>query len=336
MAAILAASYYDIENPGMAGYANWPAFGGLRNDIGAYGGPGAFPFHPAMIYLDDFAGAVPLNMSFEAYSVHEISNWIWDFADGDSGFVQNPTHLFEIPGQHDVVLKAVAVSGDTSTFTKSIYALADTIRTDNIEVGLSDSNRVEVVINITNNVPVKQIILPVEYSGTLDLEFVSYHTTGCRTESYSGIELTVDTASKTLVFDIKSQLEAPEYLPAGSGPVVVIVYKVVAWTAGATTIALDGYDTTYPKFTGDGFDYTPEVINGIVTISYLCGDANGDGGVNVADAVFIINYVFKGGAAPQPVEAGDANYDGQTNVADAVYLINYVFKGGSAPCAFAQ
>jgi hypothetical protein len=65
---------------------------------------------------------------------------------------------------------------------------------------------------------------------------------------------------------------------------------------------------------------------------YICGDANSDGEVNVADAVHEINYVFKGGPAPSPLEAGDANCDGEVNVADAVYTINYVFKGGPAPC----
>jgi hypothetical protein len=68
-----------------------------------------------------------------------------------------------------------------------------------------------------------------------------------------------------------------------------------------------------------------------IIAAYVCGDANGDETVNVADAVFVINYVFKGGPAPESLEAGDANADGQCNVADAVYLINYVFKGGPDP-----
>jgi len=66
---------------------------------------------------------------------------------------------------------------------------------------------------------------------------------------------------------------------------------------------------------------------------YVCGDANGDKGVNVGDAVYVITYVFKGGAAPDPVEAGDASCDGTCNVGDAVYLVGYVFKGGAEPCA---
>ncbi|MCK5127109.1 MAG: hypothetical protein KAR42_12720 [candidate division Zixibacteria bacterium] len=61
------------------------------------------------------------------------------------------------------------------------------------------------------------------------------------------------------------------------------------------------------------------------------GDANGDANINVGDAVYLINYAFKGGPAPDPVEIGDANCDGQSNVGDAVYLINYAFKGGPAP-----
>jgi len=65
----------------------------------------------------------------------------------------------------------------------------------------------------------------------------------------------------------------------------------------------------------------------------VCGDANGDGQVNVGDAVYVIAYVFKGGPAPNPVCAGDANHDGQCNVGDAVYLIAYVFKGGPPPVA---
>jgi len=64
---------------------------------------------------------------------------------------------------------------------------------------------------------------------------------------------------------------------------------------------------------------------------YICGDANSDGEVNVGDAVYLINHVFKGGPAPDPLEAGDANGDGQVNVGDAVYLISYVFKGGPGP-----
>lgn len=64
---------------------------------------------------------------------------------------------------------------------------------------------------------------------------------------------------------------------------------------------------------------------------YITGDANGDGVIDLADVVYLVNFLYKGGFAPEPMEAGDANCDEVVNVADVVYLVNYLFKGGSAP-----
>jgi hypothetical protein len=61
------------------------------------------------------------------------------------------------------------------------------------------------------------------------------------------------------------------------------------------------------------------------------GDANNDTKVNVGDAVFLINFVFKAGPTPPCKDQADANHDCKVNVGDAVFLINYVFKHGTAP-----
>jgi hypothetical protein len=65
--------------------------------------------------------------------------------------------------------------------------------------------------------------------------------------------------------------------------------------------------------------------------SFIRGDANGDGLVDPADVVYLINYLFRNGAAPDPLAAGDANCDGTVGPADVVYLINYLFRGGDPP-----
>ncbi|MCC6963522.1 MAG: hypothetical protein IT585_09750, partial [candidate division Zixibacteria bacterium] len=71
-----------------------------------------------------------------------------------------------------------------------------------------------------------------------------------------------------------------------------------------------------------------------VTVKYqrgaICGDASGEGAVNISDAVYLINYIFAGGPAPNPLLAGDADCTGAVSISDAVYLINYIFAGGPA------
>lgn len=69
----------------------------------------------------------------------------------------------------------------------------------------------------------------------------------------------------------------------------------------------------------------------IVEMSFVRGDADGDGIINVGDVVYLITYLFKSGPAPSPLDAGDANCDGKINVSDVVTLINYLFRGGPAP-----
>ena len=62
-----------------------------------------------------------------------------------------------------------------------------------------------------------------------------------------------------------------------------------------------------------------------------CGDADGNGIFTISDAVFLINYIFAGGAPPNPNCNGDSDGNGIITISDAVYLINYIFAGGPAP-----
>jgi hypothetical protein len=68
-----------------------------------------------------------------------------------------------------------------------------------------------------------------------------------------------------------------------------------------------------------------------VFIDFVRGDANADGVINVADVVYLVNFLYRNGDPPRPMEAGDANCDGIVNVADVVYLVNYLYRGGDPP-----
>lgn len=64
---------------------------------------------------------------------------------------------------------------------------------------------------------------------------------------------------------------------------------------------------------------------------YNPSDLNWDQNVDIVDAVFLINYLFKNGEKPCPLKSADVDCDQEVNIIDVVYLINYVFKSGPAP-----
>ena len=63
------------------------------------------------------------------------------------------------------------------------------------------------------------------------------------------------------------------------------------------------------------------------------GDTNNDCGVDIGDAVQILNVLFDGAGFPSCPDAHDSNDDGMGDISDAVYILNYLFEGGDAPPA---
>lgn len=62
----------------------------------------------------------------------------------------------------------------------------------------------------------------------------------------------------------------------------------------------------------------------------LRGDVNGDGEIDIADAVCVVNYIV-GNPTPTFVElAADANGDGDIDIADAVTIVNYIVGNPSS------
>jgi sugar lactone lactonase YvrE len=57
------------------------------------------------------------------------------------------------------------------------------------------------------------------------------------------------------------------------------------------------------------------------------GDANVDGGVNLSDAIAILQYLFTGDSFLQCLSAGDIDDNSQVNITDPIALLGYLFNG---------
>ncbi|MGB2981015.1 MAG: dockerin type I repeat-containing protein, partial [Candidatus Zixiibacteriota bacterium] len=65
------------------------------------------------------------------------------------------------------------------------------------------------------------------------------------------------------------------------------------------------------------------------------GDADCNGGVDVGDLVYLINYLYRSGQTPCTQgnygSAADVNCDGVVQIGDVVYLVNFLYRGGPPP-----
>lgn len=64
---------------------------------------------------------------------------------------------------------------------------------------------------------------------------------------------------------------------------------------------------------------------------FVRGDANGDGGFDLSDAVFLLSYLFLGGPHPPCEDAADADDAGTLEITDAIYILGHLFLGAPAP-----
>ena len=95
---------------------------------------------------------------------------------------------------------------------------------------------------------------------------------------------------------------------------------------------MDGIGDYYDQ---PGFDVASGygLASALRALLAVCGgDADNSGSMNLLDILYIINYLYKGGPAPEPdVLMADADCDGAISILDANYIIDYLYNGGSAP-----
>ena len=78
---------------------------------------------------------------------------------------------------------------------------------------------------------------------------------------------------------------------------------------------------------GGGFEELTPV--GLTKVAYLRGDADGNGKVNVADALSVLEYAVRGpsGNTTFNIQAADMNGDGKINVSDALSVLQLAVSG---------
>jgi PKD repeat protein len=295
---------------------------------------GINPDRRAYFTADTAMGYLPLTVNFAGLSSFAaVDNWIWSFGDGDSSFVQSPTHIYNQGGRYTVTFKAISGT-DTGTYVAENYiaALNDSISSNNVQA--FRNSVIEIVINGHNITPLKRLVIPVTYAGSLGLQFVDYSVVGCRTEYFDLIsQPSFDGSNNRMAFVLdNTNLNEPD-LPLGSGPLIKLYFSIPgsATISQNATISFDSYSSYSPVFSGSDMSYTPILAPGMVSIPFICGDADRSGSANLLDISYIIKYLYRGGPAPNPPQSSDADNNGKVNLLDVSRIINALYHEGLAP-----
>jgi len=282
-------------------------------------------------------GDISLEVQFTGQSFDPPDSWQWDFGDGQSSSVRSPSHQFTAPGIYDVSLTATFAGEPISSLREDfIIALADSLAgQDQLVEGGSE---VEVVISASNTVPLKEILIPLSYAGTLDLTLVSFSTAGCRTDYFesTGYFDFAPGRDQATIYLISSTAGTSPELAGGSGPVVRLTFSTGSAGPGdSAVISMSGYSTYSPRFSGSLLAYTPKTLSPVLRYAECCvgerGDVDGDGSVKISDVTALVSYFFRDGEPPACNDEADSDGSGVLNIADLTYLIGYLFRGGPVP-----
>ena len=89
------------------------------------------------------------------------------------------------------------------------------------------------------------------------------------------------------------------------------------------TYAIDIKNASYSK--PDGTLVTlPDTRSVIILEDYILGDVNGNDGVDIGDAVSVVNFLVGKESQIFVEKAADTNKNGQVDIGDAVTIVNYL------------
>jgi hypothetical protein len=69
-------------------------------------------------------------------------------------------------------------------------------------------------------------------------------------------------------------------------------------------------------------------LTGASSASFIRGDYNTDGQLNITDPIFFLARLFLGGAPGCSEDAGDSDDSGRLNISDAIVTLGHLFQGG--------
>jgi parallel beta-helix repeat protein len=120
-------------------------------------------------------------------SFYDITNWHWDFGDGETSAESNPTHSYTHSGYYSVTLEVISAGGTSETFRNNYIHVFESVETFyvNVSGGQDQYTSIQSAIDVSN-MGDTIIVAPGTYYETID-----YKGKGITIKSSQGAEKTI-------------------------------------------------------------------------------------------------------------------------------------------------
>jgi len=293
-------------------------------------------------------GELPLTPQIVNLSSGVISEQLWDFGDGTFSSTSSPEKTYSEPGSFSISLTVEGPGGE-NTFTIN-NAISGSVPPNVIEIADIAAFGGQPVIHpllathpdalqgFQASIQYNEDVTPIEeinFTGTqvesLTPEFVA-------TNFYLGGEESALIIA--VIFDFLPPFDGRSLDPGLKQTLGNIQYTV-PFNLPLGTVGLiefiDGLgeppiNTRFVPL--DASSVSPYMLSGSCTVDaqpqflFVRGDANYNQSVDIADAIFVLSFLFSGGAAPSCPDSADSNDDGAINIGDSVYVLSFLFSSG--------
>jgi hypothetical protein len=204
---------------------------------------------------------------------------------------------------------------------------------------------VPVAVSATHDLPLQAFSVSLWFPpGQLRVAEVSYAGTSVEPLNPEYFSSTVDrlkgNVALAVIFEVSPPLDlvALPASPLSFRTVATVYFDVLpAAVPGPTVLHLADSPALHPVknvFVNLGTSIAPLVEDGVFEVlprPFRRAHVNGDGRVDLSDAVFLFSFLFLGGPAPECLPAANVNGDRRVDLSDGIWLLGWMFRGSAPP-----
>ena len=107
----------------------------------------------------------------------------------------------------------------------------------------------------------------------------------------------------------------------------LVTFDVTAEEDFVEPVVIDLRNTLFTTEAGIEIPFEDETCTVTLPASFIKGDVDGDGNVNISDVTTLIDYLLSGDASGLNLAGADCDQGGSVNIADVTALIDYLLSG---------